>query len=68
MIKHSEILEEYDKNYIRQRCLSYSKRLKIYEDLLKEALYLKKLPLKNSLEGIDSCLRVARILNLSKDD
>jgi len=66
MIKNRKILENFNRTYLKQKRDSYSQRLKIYEALLKEAIYFKKLPLKNPLENIEGCLRLARILNASK--
>lgn len=68
MIKNKRILEEFNKSYIRQERRSYCQRLKLYDGLLREAKYLKKIPSKDPLEEIDSCLRVARILNSLHDN
>lgn len=66
MVKNRLVLEKFDKEYIKHKHYSYAKRLKIYDALLEEARCLKKMPLKNSLEGIETCLRISAILNSFK--
>ncbi len=66
MIKNSSILENFNKLYAKHRHYSYIQRLRIYQELLKEAHDLKKVPLKNPLEGLEVCLRIAAILNSLK--
>jgi len=66
MIKNRSILENFNKLYTKRRQYSYIQRLRIYQELLKEARDLKKLPLKNPLEGLDADLRIATILNSLK--
>jgi len=66
MIKNRLILENFNKLYAKRRQYSYIQRLRIYQELLKEARDLKKMPLQNPLEGLKACLRVATILNSLK--
>jgi hypothetical protein len=66
MIKNRSILENFNKLYTKRRQYSYTQRLRIYQELLKEARDLKKMPLKNPLEGLDADLRIATILNSLK--
>jgi len=63
MIKNKKILYQFNKTYLKKRNYSYKKSLEIFEALWQEAVNLNILPLKNPLEGIDSCLRIAKILN-----
>jgi hypothetical protein len=66
MIKNRLILENFNKSYVKHRQHSYIQRLLIYQELLKEARDLKRIPLQNPLEGLDGCLRIAAILNSLK--
>lgn len=66
MIKDKKTLHQFNKLYLRKRNYSYKKALEIYESLWNEAVNLKILPLKNPMEGIECCLRVAKILNSYK--
>ncbi len=66
MIKNRLILESFNKEYATRRYYSYAQRLQLYEELLKEARHLKKMPLKDSLEGVEICLRIAAIVNSLK--
>jgi len=58
MIKNSKLLNLFD----RQK-LSLKESLKIFESLWKEAVAFKVLPSKDPLEGLDSDIKTAKILN-----
>jgi len=66
MIKNKLILEKFNQAYAKQKQYSYAQRLRIWEALLKEARLLGRIPLKNPLEGLDACLRIASILKFLK--
>ncbi len=66
MRKNIPILENFNRLYAKRKQYSYIQRLRIYAELLKEARDLKKMPLKNPLEGLDADLRIATILNSLK--
>ncbi len=64
MIKDASILKKFEDDLSRKEGpLPYSKSLKIFEHMWKEALNLKVLPSKDPLEGIDVDIRIAKILN-----
>jgi hypothetical protein len=63
MIKDKKVLEDFNNRYIKNCKLTYEKKLKIYNSLLAEAFKLKVLPSKDPLEGIETDIEVARILN-----
>lgn len=63
MIKNSSILKKFDKLYNFRKRDTYPQRVKIFESLWQEARFLKVLPLKNPLEDIAGCLRIAHMLN-----
>lgn len=60
------VLESFNKKYIKRKCHSYTQRFRMYEELLREARQLKKIPLQNPLEGIEACILVASTLNSLK--
>jgi hypothetical protein len=66
MIKNKLIFENFNQVYAEQKQYSYAERLHIWEALFKEARLLGRIPLKNPLEGLDACLRIAGILNSIK--
>ena len=66
MIKNKLLLERFNQAYAKQKQYSYAQRLRIWEALLKEARLLGRIPLKNPLEGLDACLRIASILKSLK--
>jgi hypothetical protein len=63
MIKDKKVLEDFNNRYIKNCKLTYEKKLKIYNSLLSVAFSLKVLPSKDPLEGIETDIEVARILN-----
>ncbi|MBI4826373.1 MAG: hypothetical protein HY807_08130 [Nitrospirae bacterium] len=63
MVKDSKVLREFERNEMKKERLSYSESLRIFESLWNEAVSLGVLPLKNPLEGIETNVRIARILN-----
>jgi len=66
LIKNPDILEQFEKERIREEKLSFRKASKIFEAMWKEGVSLGVLPPKNPLEGIEIDIKVARILNCSK--
>ena len=63
MIKDKKVLEDFNNRYIKNCNLTYEEKLKIYDSLLAVAFKLKVLPSKDPLEGIETDIEVARILN-----
>ncbi len=66
MIKNPEILEQFEKQRIREEKLSFEKALKIFEAMWKEGVNLGVLPPKDPLEGIEVDIKIARIINCLK--
>jgi len=63
MIKDKRILREFNYNYFRKRRYSLGDKFKIQEALFQLARQWKVLPLRQPLEGIKVCLKIAKILN-----
>ena len=63
MVQDRDLLEQFERNLARASRPDYQQNLEIYEGMLQEALYLKVLPLKNPLEGIDIDIRIAKVVN-----
>lgn len=66
MIKNRKLLEQFNCSYIKNKKYTLEEKFEIYEDLYKWAKSLGVFPLKNPLEGITSCLRIAKALNYKK--
>ena len=66
MIKNPEILEQFEKQRIREEKLSFEKALKIFEAMWKEGVNFGVLPPKDPLEGIEVDIKIARIINCLK--
>ncbi len=63
MIKNAAVLNQFEKEQIKKRKLSYSQSLTIFEAMWKEAVYMGVLPVKDYLVDMEADIRMARILN-----
>ncbi len=63
MIKNPEMLRRLEKEELRNQKSDYLQSLRIFEALWNEGVTLGVLPLKDPLEGIETDIRIARILN-----
>lgn len=63
MIKKRKLLLEFEREFIQTEKTDYFKSLRLFEEMWNEGLFLKILPLKDPLEGIEVDLRIARIIN-----
>lgn len=63
MIKNPKLLAEFEDKELKKERLSYKKALKIFEAMWQEAVTLGVLPSKDPLEGIETDIKLARILN-----
>ncbi len=63
MIKDTNLLNEFEQAYLKSEKLTYEQALKLFESLWQEAKALGVIPLKEPLEGIETDIRLARILN-----
>jgi hypothetical protein len=66
MVKNPKLLEKFERELLKKEKLSYIENLKIFDSLLKEAIALGILPLKNPLDGIEVDIKIAKILNSRK--
>ena len=63
VIKNSPELERFNKRLVRQEKISYRKALRIFGSLYKEAVSLRIFRHENILDGLDTDLKIAKILN-----
>lgn len=63
MVKDEEMLSKFEDNYIRSSKTSFSDNLLIFNSMYELAVRLKAFPPKDKLEGIETDIRVALILN-----
>jgi hypothetical protein len=64
MIKNPEVLRKFEDSFVRARGnLSHEKALNLFEAMWGEGVRLGALPPKEPLEGIETDITVARILN-----
>lgn len=63
MIKNPDYLKKFEHDLIAQSTLTHDQALAIVESLREEASGLGLFPPQNLLEGIETDIRVARIVN-----
>ncbi len=64
MIKNPEIVKHLEDEFLKdQRKLSYSQSLKLFTAMWHEAVSLGAFPPEDPLEGIETDIKIARILN-----
>ena len=64
MIKDTDILRKFERNFISDRgCLSYSQSRKLFTAMWKEGVTLGVFPSVDPLAGVEVDIRMARILN-----
>mgnify|MGYP000250595300 CR=1 FL=1 len=67
-MKTTDEFQRFEKEILRSEKLDIKKKFKIVEALYKEALDLGIFPLKDSLEGLEVDIRIAKVINsVSKD-
>lgn len=63
MIKDPLTIQQFEMDLKRKEKPSFQKSLEVFTSLWVEAMHLGVIPLKDPLEGIETDIRVARILN-----
>ena len=64
MIKNRRLLEEFEKEYMRNEKSDYFNNLRIFEAMYEEACSFGIFPLKDPLEGIEEKIRFAKAVNV----
>jgi hypothetical protein len=67
MVKNPKRIAEFELEELKKESIPYAEALKIFEGLWQEGIALGVLPPKNPLEGIETNIRIARILNSCKN-
>jgi len=63
MVKNARILEELKRQEIKKQKFSYPCALRLFESMWREAVALGVLPFRDPMEGIETDIKVAQILN-----
>lgn len=66
MIRNPRILDNLERKVMKEEKLSFSEALAIFEAMWKEGMTLGVIPPKDPLEGVETDIRIARILNCLK--
>lgn len=64
MVRNTHLIDALNKAQIQASPPDYFRNLSLFEGLYNEAKALGALPLKDPLEGIETDIRLARILNV----
>ena len=65
MIKNRELLEQWEKKYLKAEAPDFFHNLRLFEGLYEEARALGAFPLKDPLEGLEPKIRLAKAINAS---
>jgi len=63
MIKNRKLLDKLIDGYDKKEQLTYKQALKLFEAMWEEGRTLGVLPPKDPLEGIETVIKIAKILN-----
>jgi len=63
-----QLLHRFERNLMRKECPDPTKNLKLVEAMYKEARQLGIFPLEDPLEGLETDIRIARAVNLVRED
>ena len=63
MLKNPKLVRSFENEELRKEKLPYLEALKIFEAMWREAVSLGVLPSKDPLEGIETDIKLAQILN-----
>jgi hypothetical protein len=66
MIKNPGAVSSFEDSLVKQSAADYRRNLKMMEALYLEARALGIFPLKDRLDGIDSDIHLARVMNVRK--
>ncbi|MCD6080427.1 MAG: hypothetical protein J7J54_03115 [Candidatus Omnitrophica bacterium] len=68
MIKNKKLYEQFNREYLKRRKLTYRQAIKIYESLWEEACKLRVLSKRDTFSNIESRVRIARVLNWKRNN
>ena len=63
MITDYKKLQKFEKELIRKEKVNIKKNFRIIDALYREAVELGIIPLKNSLEGLETDIKIAKVVN-----
>jgi hypothetical protein len=63
MVRDAKLLARFEDEQLSKERLTYAQSLKIFEAMWEEAVSFGVLPLRNPLEGIETDIELAGILN-----
>jgi len=66
MIRRPELVDDFERRYAAEHPLDYSQALALYEAMFEHARRLGVLPSRDPLDGIETDLELARILNVRR--
>ncbi len=67
MIRNADILQNLEKELIRKEPVDVSANFRIVDALYQEAVNLGVFPLKNPMNGVETIIKVAKVVNSVPD-
>ena len=67
MIRNAGILQNLEKELIRKEPVDVSANFRIVDALYREAVSLGVFPLKNPMDGVETIIKVAKVVNSVPD-
>ena len=62
-MKNREEFEKFEKKILEKEVLTLDEKYKILDAMYKEAIFLRILPPKDPLEGLDELIEFVRVIN-----
>ncbi len=63
MITNPKKLRKFEQNLLKTETTSISQKFRLMDEMFKEARSLRVFPLKNPLEGLETDIKVAKVVN-----
>lgn len=67
MIRNAADWQRFQDNLVRDDKTNYERNLAMVEAILQEAIALGRMPPEDPLDGIETCIRIARVVNSVPD-
>ncbi len=63
MIENREKLQRFEKDLVKKSKVNIKQNFRIVEALYREAVTLRAIPMKDPLDGLETDIKIAKVLN-----
>ena len=63
MIKNPDLLQNFEDKLVQQEKADFLRNIRIVEAMYREAVSLGIFPLKNALDGVETDIKIAEVIN-----